>query len=365
MAPLLTSHWLRPVSRVALVTKGHDALPALGGLLLGHRRHRGQVTLLEIARNCPHPHPLLGHSRWTPRREICSWGEPWGFRPSRTGHLAGHSSGPWHAPSSEQPSCSRPAWLLAPPRHRRRVSLMLTALLAHALSLLPVVSQLRQRCRGAVAPTIAAVAVTVPSRCSSAVVVTLPSRSCGRPPRVHASRSTALPCRPCRSPLASCLVGGVVRVVVAAWGVVAARTRLAPYLSASRPPLALRPSRHRRRHHRWRRWRSPHCGGGNVIVLGIIHHQCKRRLVNSRASSCLRCARTYERFVVLATSTRFFGRGRCLVVGGGGARRVWAPRGANVGLDRALGRHRSSSAAAAAALASRLAVMRCWGGRTR
>ena len=91
---------------------------------------------------------------------------------------------------------------------------MLTALLAHALSLLPVVSQLRQRCRGAVAPTIAAVAVTVPSRCSSAVVVTLPSCSCGRPPRVHASRSTALPRRPCRSPLASCLVDGVVRVVV-------------------------------------------------------------------------------------------------------------------------------------------------------
>ena len=33
-------------------------------------------------------------------------------------------------------------------------------------------------------------------------------------PRVHASRSPVLPRRPCRSPLASCLVDGVVRVVV-------------------------------------------------------------------------------------------------------------------------------------------------------
>jgi len=241
---------------------------------------------------------------------------------------------------------------------------MLTALLAHALSLLPVVSQLRQRCRGAVAPTIAAVVVTVPSRCSSAVVVTLPLCSCGRPPRVHASRSTALPRRPCRSPLASCLVGGVIRVVVAVVGggrrayapcavlvSFPAALGFAPLLASSSEsslaPLSESSSR----------------GEGDVIVLGIIHHQCKRRLVNSRAPSRLCRARTYERFVVLATSTRFCGRGRCLVVGGGGARRVWAPRGANVGLDRALGRPRSSSAAAA--LASRLAVMRCWGGRTQ
>ena len=150
------------------------------------------------------------------------------------------------------------------------------------------------------------------------------------------------------------------------WGVVAACTRLGPYLSASSAALGFAPllasssasllaplSESSSR------------GGGDVIVLGIIHHQCKRRLVNSRASSRLRRARTYERFVVLATSTRFCGRGRCLVVGGGGARRVWAPRGANVGLDRALGRHRSSLAAVVAALASHLAVMRCWGGRTR
>ncbi len=37
--------------------------------------------------NCPHPHLRLGHSRWTPRRGICSWGEPWGFLLSRLGHL--------------------------------------------------------------------------------------------------------------------------------------------------------------------------------------------------------------------------------------------------------------------------------------
>ncbi len=38
------------------------------------------------------------------------------------------------------------------------------------------------------------------------------------------------------------------------------------------------------------------------------------------------------------------GRGRCLVVGGGGARRVCAFRGANVGLNRASGRHRCARA---------------------
>ena len=48
------------------------------------------------------------------------------------------------------------------------------------------------------------------------------------------------------------------------WGVVAARTRLAPYLSASRPPSALRPSWRRRRHHCWRRCRSPHRAGGGT-----------------------------------------------------------------------------------------------------
>ncbi len=151
------------------------------------------------------------------------------------------------------------------------------------------------------------------------------------------------------------------------WGVVAARKRLAPYLSAFpaafsfAPLLALSSASSLAS-----LLESSLQGGGDVIILGIIHHQCKRRLlVNSRASSRLCRVRTYERFVVLATSTRFWGRGRCLVVGGGGAHRVWALRSANVGIDRSLGRHRSSLAAVAAALASRLAVMRCWGGRTQ
>ena len=61
-------------------------------------------------------------------------GAPWGFLPSRPGRLAGHSSGPWRAPSSERLPCSWPAWRLAPPRRRRRVSPPLTALLAQALS---------------------------------------------------------------------------------------------------------------------------------------------------------------------------------------------------------------------------------------
>jgi hypothetical protein len=85
-------------------------------------------------RNRPRPHPRLGRSRWTPRRGIHSWGAPWGFLPSRPGRLAGHSSGPWRAPSSERLPCSWPAWRLAPPRRRRRVSPPLTALLAQALS---------------------------------------------------------------------------------------------------------------------------------------------------------------------------------------------------------------------------------------
>ncbi len=160
----------------------------------------------------------------------------------------------------------------------------LTALSAHALSLLAVVLQLRRRCRRAVAPTIAVVAVTLLSRCHSAVAVTLPLRSCGQPPRVRASRSPALPCRPCRSPLASwpcrrscrspqrCRGGWLPRIR-------ALRRTRQPY----RPPLALRPSCCCCRHRRWRRWRSPHPGGGNVIVLGVIHRQCERRLVNSRA----------------------------------------------------------------------------------
>ena len=45
MAPLPTLHWLCPVSRVAVVTKGHDAVPTLGGPLLQHCRHRGRVTV--------------------------------------------------------------------------------------------------------------------------------------------------------------------------------------------------------------------------------------------------------------------------------------------------------------------------------
>jgi hypothetical protein len=61
-------------------------------------------------------------------------GAPWGFLPSRPGRLAGHSSGPWRAPSSERLPCLWPAWRLAPPRRRRRVSPPLTALLAQALS---------------------------------------------------------------------------------------------------------------------------------------------------------------------------------------------------------------------------------------
>ena len=45
MALLPTLHWLRPVSRVALVTKGHDAVPALGGPLLRHHRRCGRVMV--------------------------------------------------------------------------------------------------------------------------------------------------------------------------------------------------------------------------------------------------------------------------------------------------------------------------------
>ena len=45
MAPLPTSHWRCPVSRVALVAKGLDFVPALGGPLLRHCRHCGRVTV--------------------------------------------------------------------------------------------------------------------------------------------------------------------------------------------------------------------------------------------------------------------------------------------------------------------------------
>jgi hypothetical protein len=82
-------------------------------------------------------------------------------------------------------------------------------------------------------------------------------------PRVHASHSPALPRRPCRLPLALCLVGRVVRVVVAVVGGWSPRVRaLRRTCQPSRPPLALCLSRRRHRHHRRRRCRSPHCRGG-------------------------------------------------------------------------------------------------------
>ena len=81
----------------------------------------------------------------------------------------------------------------------------------------PVVSQLCQRCCGAVAPPLP------PSRSPCRHVAVAPSRSrCHR--ALAGDRHAYTPCAVprclvgCRSPLASCLVGGVVRVVVAVVG---------------------------------------------------------------------------------------------------------------------------------------------------
>jgi hypothetical protein len=169
--------------------------------------------------------------------------------------------------------CSWPAWRLAPPRRRRRVSRTLTALLAHALSC----SRSCHSCADAVVE----LSVQPSPRCHRALAGDR-----------HASAPRAVP------PLVGLvgrpwlcdLVGRVVGVVVAVVG--GGRLRaLRRTRQPARPPLALRPSRRRRRHRRWRRCRSPRCGGGDVIVLGIIHCRCERRLVNSRASGRLRRAR--------------------------------------------------------------------------
>ena len=126
-------------------------------------------------RNRPRPHPRLGRSRWTPRRGIHSWGAPWGFLPSRPGRLAGHSSGPWRAPSSERPSAR--GQLGGWPRPAvGGVFADTHGLVGACVVMLAVVSQLRRRCRGAVASTIA----------------TMPSRSCGRPPRVRVSSALSV-----------------------------------------------------------------------------------------------------------------------------------------------------------------------------
>ena len=75
--------------------------------------------------------------------------------------------------------------------------------LAHVLSLLAVASPSRRCCCAALAPTIAAVAVTLPSRRRSAIAVASSLRFRRRSPRVRALCSPVLPRRPCRLPLAS------------------------------------------------------------------------------------------------------------------------------------------------------------------
>ena len=167
--------------------------------------------------------------------------------------------------------CLWPPWRLAPPRRRMRVSPTLTALLAHVM--LAVVSQSRQHCSSA--PTIA----TMPSRCCC-------DRHASAPRTVQ--RLIGLVGRPWLCDL----VRGVVGVVVAVVGVVAARTRLAPYSSACPAALGSAPlSTSSSASSLAPLSESSSRGGGDVIVLGIIHCRCERRLVNSRASGRLRRAR--------------------------------------------------------------------------
>ena len=139
----------------------------------------------------------------------------------------------------------------------------LTALPAPALSLLVVASPLRRRCRGAVAPTIAAVTVTLPSHCLGAVAVTLPLRSRGRSLRVRALCSPALPHRPCRSPMASRPCQRSRRSHPRCRGGWLPCVRASRRISQpSRPPSASCPSRRCCQHRCWRRRRSRPRGGG-------------------------------------------------------------------------------------------------------
>jgi hypothetical protein len=204
-------------------TMGRASACACFSMGFGRRRHERlgvAIVFLALAPFAPaagpsRSHPRLGRSRWTPQRGIHSWGAPWGFLPSRPGRLAGHSSDPWRAPFV-LPGIHPVLGARLHPSGRLLVASLAIGpappseacfadahgLVGACVVMLAVVSRLRRGCPGAVAPTIAAVAVTLPSRCSSAVAVTLQSRSCRQPPRVRTSRNPA-PHQPCRPPLAS------------------------------------------------------------------------------------------------------------------------------------------------------------------
>jgi hypothetical protein len=195
MAPLHTSHWRRPVSCVALVAKGHDAVPALGGPLLQHRRRCGRVTvtlpwhrrydiavaltIIDVAVASPlhcsraavvlmQRQPMVGAGAQRPcsrsRRHCVAVGPSWSRRFDhcrrrgprvvlllrRRGHVARLAVAP--------PRCCVAVAPTPPPSRSRR----------------------GHRSYGvAVAPTIAAAADALPSRCRCVAVV-LPSRPRGR-----------------------------------------------------------------------------------------------------------------------------------------------------------------------------------------
>jgi hypothetical protein len=167
--------------------------------------------------------------------------------------------------------CSWPAWRLAPPRRWRRVSPTLMVLLAHALSC----SRSCHSCAAAVAEL--SLQPLPPSRSPCKHVAVAPSRSrCHRylAGNRHASAPRAVP-----------------RLVGLSWGVVAACTRLAPYSSAFPAALGSAPLSTSSSASSLAPLSESSSQGGDVIVLGIIHRRCERRLVNSRASGHLRRAR--------------------------------------------------------------------------
>ena len=163
--------------------------------------------------------------------------------------------------------------------------------LVHALSLLEVASLLRRCCRGApLRPS-----PSSQSPCRHVAVAPLRSR-CHRAfagdRRAYAPRAVPR----CLvghvgRPWLCGLVGGVVEVVVAVVGGGCRSTRLAPYSSAFRPPLALHPSWcccwHRCRRHRMSPCRG---GGGGCHHPRVVRHQC---VVDSCASGRLCCTRAH------------------------------------------------------------------------
>ena len=163
--------------------------------------------------------------------------------------------------------------------------------LMHVLSLLAVASPSRRCCCAALAPTIAAVAVTLPSRRRSAIAVASSLRFRRRSPRVRALCSPVLPRRPCRLPLASrpcrqsrrsrrCCPGGRSRayapraVLVSLLGRPWLRTPLSVIVGivvgASVGVLV--------------------AGGGGCHHPRVGRHQC---VVDSCASGCLCCTRAH------------------------------------------------------------------------